>query len=119
MRQLIRLLLETDGRYEVVGEAVDGIDALEAAERLQPEVVVLDRSMPRMTGLEALPELRRIAPRSAIVLYTAEADQQIRQAAVAAGAVDVLQKDASVGDLAGILAGALVRGAAESTLAVQ
>lgn len=119
MRELIRLLLETDGRYEVVGEAVDGLDALEAARRLQPEVVVLDRSMPRMTGLEALPELRRIAPRSVVVLYTAEADQQIRQAAVAAGAVDVLEKDASVGDLAGLLAGALVRGADESMPRVQ
>ena len=118
MRQLIRLLLETDGRYEVVGEAVDGLDALEAAARLQPEVVVLDRSMPRMTGLEALPELRRIAPRAALVMYTAEADENIHQAAVAAGALDVLQKDASVADLAGMLAGALLRGADESTLTV-
>jgi len=75
--------------------------------------------MPRMSGLEALPELRRIAPNAAVVLYTAEADQQLRQAAVAAGAVDVLQKDATVADLAGMLAGALVRGVDESTLCVQ
>ena len=118
MRQLIRILLETDGRYEVVGEAVDGLDAVEAAARLQPEVVVLDRSMPRMTGLEALPELRRVAPRAVVVMYTAEADEAIHQAAVAAGAVDVLEKDATVADLAGMLAGALVRGADESTLSV-
>lgn len=119
IRQIVRLLLEVDGRYEVVGEAVDGVDAIERAAALQPDVVLLDRSMPRMSGLEALPELRRVVPRAAVVLYTAEADAGVRQAALAAGALDVLTKDATVGDLAGILAGALVRGAEEQALSVQ
>jgi DNA-binding NarL/FixJ family response regulator len=119
MREIVRLLLQADGRYEVVGEAVDGVEAIAAAERLQPELVLLDRSMPRLSGLEALPEIRRVAPRTSVVLYTAEADPGVRQAAVAAGAIDVLAKDASVADLATLLADALVRVADQGTLSVH
>lgn len=109
LRALVRLTLELDGRFDVVGEAVDGIDGIEQAERLQPDVVLLDRTMPRMTGLEALPEITRVAPRASTIVYTAESDEQVHQAAVSAGALDVMVKDTSVTDIAVRLASILLR----------
>src|SRR5947209_6978341 len=94
------MLLELDGRFEVVGEAVDGIEGVERAEELQPDVVLLDRTMPRMSGMEALPRIRQVAPRAAVVLYTSETDERVYQAALASGAVDVMDKAAGVADIA-------------------
>jgi DNA-binding NarL/FixJ family response regulator len=109
LRALIRTLLDLDGRFEVVGEAGDGAAGIEQAAALQPDVVLLDRSMPRMTGLEALPEIRRVAPQAAVMLYTAEDDESLRQAAIASGAVGVMTKDATISALADLLTGALVQ----------
>ena len=114
IRQVVRLTLELDGRYEVVGEAVDGNEAIDQARNLQPDLVLLDRSMPGMSGLEALPHVRAVAPAAAVILYTAESDEQLRQAAVAAGAVDALSKDATISRLGTVLADALVRAAEDA-----
>jgi CheY-like chemotaxis protein len=65
--------------------------------------------MPRVTGLEALPEIRRVAPHAAVMLYTAEDDETLRQAAIASGAVGVMTKDATISALADLLSGALVQ----------
>lgn len=111
IRQVVRLTLDLDGRYDVVGEASDGLEAIESARELQPDVVLLDRSMPRLGGLEALPLVRSAAPSAVVILYTAEGDEQLRQAAVAAGAVDVMSKDATISRLGTVLADALVRAA--------
>ena len=58
MRDLVRVMLELDGRFEVVGDAGDGVMALELVERQQPDVLLLDISMPRMDGLQVLAELQ-------------------------------------------------------------
>jgi CheY-like chemotaxis protein len=109
VRLLLRVLFETDPRFEVVGEARNGVEAIELAERMAPDVIVLDRQMPVMGGVEALPEIRRRAPRAAVVLYTAGADDSTAQAALAAGALEVIDKADSassfVDDLADVLLG--------------
>jgi CheY-like chemotaxis protein len=97
IRMLVRVTLEQDGRFAVVGEASDGIEAIELVGALQPDLVVLDRQMPRLGGVEALPELHARAPRSAVVLYTAQADDHTCQAALAAGAVGVVDKQIGAG----------------------
>src|SRR3954463_4025400 len=85
LRAVIKLLLDMDGRFEVVGEAGDGVEGGELAAELQPDGVLLARTMPRMSGLEALPEIRTVAPHTAVVLYTSEADDGVYQAALGSG----------------------------------
>jgi CheY-like chemotaxis protein len=96
MRLLLRLQFERDPRFEVVGEAADGEEAIEVVADLQPDLVVLDRMMPKLGGLEATPEIRRRAPSAAIVLYTAANDAGTHQAALAAGALGVVEKTGGI-----------------------
>jgi CheY-like chemotaxis protein len=109
VRAVVRLVLEDDVRFTVVGEAVDGVEGIDQAGALQPDVVLLDRSMPRLNGLEALPRIRQVAPFAEVILYTAEYDTAVHQAAIAAGAADVMPKSGSLLDLSGKLADALLR----------
>ena len=64
LRRLLREALEQDGEMQVVGEAEDGRDAIEVIERLQPDVVVLDLSMPQLDGLEAIPLIHQVATKA-------------------------------------------------------
>jgi DNA-binding NarL/FixJ family response regulator len=95
VREVLRLLVAADGRLEVVGEAVNGQEAVEAAERLQPDAIILDIAMPVMTGLEALPLLRRRAPRSTVVVYAGGPRERTEPAALAAGAATFFEKGVS------------------------
>ena len=70
LRFLLRVVLETDGSFEVVGEAGDGETAVDLCGRTQPDVIVLDLSMPTMDGLEALPRLRELAPAARIIVLS-------------------------------------------------
>lgn len=92
VRLVLRLEFELDGRFEVVGEGVDGDEAIELARTLQPDLLVLDRNMPGRGGIEAIAPVREVAPDTAIVLYTAGFDDTAHHTALAAGALDVLDK---------------------------
>ena len=87
-------LLEADAGFTVVGEAADGQEAVAAARRLSPDVVLLDVSMPVLDGLRALPLLRQLPAPPAVVLFTAWADQPRLDAARALGAASQVLKDA-------------------------
>ena len=69
LRALSRVRLERVG-HEIVGEASTGRAAIEAAERLQPDLVILDVMMPEVTGLEALPEIVRVAPAAKVLVFS-------------------------------------------------
>jgi len=69
VREVVRLYAEANG-LTVVGEAVNGREGVDLTARLQPDVIVLDHEMPEMTGLDALPRIRRRAPNAVIVFYT-------------------------------------------------
>jgi CheY-like chemotaxis protein len=92
IRTLLRLTFELDDRFEVIGEGANGLEAVELAEQLRPHLMILDRQMPELGGLEALPMIAEKSPGTAIILYTAAADSTTHKAAVAGGAVDVLDK---------------------------
>jgi signal transduction histidine kinase len=70
LRFLLRVVLETDGSFEVVGEAGDGETAVELCVTTRPDVIILDLSMPTMDGLEALPRLREAAPDATIAVLS-------------------------------------------------
>jgi DNA-binding NarL/FixJ family response regulator len=108
VRALLRIQFRRDARFEVVGEASDGAEAVELAEAARPDLMVLDRQMPRMSGVEAIPEIRQRAPATAIVLYTAVADTPTYYAALAAGAIDVVEKAGPVSDFVDRLVRALL-----------
>ena len=109
IRLMLRLLLDQDDRFDVVGEGGDGREAIELAGELRPDVVLLDRQMPVLGGLEAIPELRRVSPDTEIVLYTAAGGAETEAAAMGAGAIGVLWKRGVTLDLGQELAAMLAR----------
>ena len=70
MRSLLRVVIGLREGMSVVGEAEDGDEAIARAELLQPDVILLDLAMPRRTGLEALPELGRVAPAARVLILS-------------------------------------------------
>ena len=69
MRRGVRSLLEAEAGWKVVGEAADGQELVEKTEKLRPDVVVLDISMPRLNGLEAAHRIKKILPEVKILMH--------------------------------------------------
>ena len=88
-----------DRGYEVVGPAADGRTALALAADAQPELALVDFRMPRLEGLSLLEELRDASPGTAVVVYTAEANEQVARDALAAGARGLVLKEAPLADV--------------------
>jgi DNA-binding NarL/FixJ family response regulator len=70
IRTVLRTFLESREGFEVCGEAVDGVDAIEKAKELNPDLIILDLAMPRMNGAAAASVLKRRMPKTPIVLFT-------------------------------------------------
>lgn len=92
IRLVLRRTLESSKAFEVVGEAVDGAEAVELAATLQPDIVLLDLSMPVLDGMEAIPRIRRCAPGARVVVLSGFASDRMASDAVAAGAAAFLEK---------------------------
>ena len=92
LRAMIRLTLERSRRFVVVGEAGDGRAAIELAFEHQPDLVLLDVSMPVMDGLEALPHLRAAAPEACVVMLSGFSEVRLGADAAAGGAAAYLEK---------------------------
>jgi DNA-binding NarL/FixJ family response regulator len=102
-RRGLRALLEPSSEWQICGEAVDGLDAVEQCKSLKPDIVVLDVSMPRLNGLEAARLIRRENPESKIVIITQHDSPQIRSAALEAGARAFVTKSAVGSELVSAL----------------
>jgi DNA-binding NarL/FixJ family response regulator len=100
IRALLRLLMEQDGRFDVVAEASNGEEALALAKEHRPNVIVLDLAMPVMDGLTALPALRLIVPDVRIVILSGFPADQMGPATAEAGAVGYLEKGRNIRSLA-------------------
>jgi DNA-binding NarL/FixJ family response regulator len=98
-RDGMRVTLE-DAGMAVLGEAADGAEAVALAQELRPDVVVLDLNMPRVSGLEALRQIRRLSPDVQTVILTVSAEDADVLAALAAGACGYLLKDTPLDRLA-------------------
>lgn len=91
MRSLLRAILRSEP-YEVVGEARDGASALEAVERLTPDIMLLDVVMPEIDGIEVLRTTRRDYPDTAVIMVTGNASAENVQEALKAGAAGFVVK---------------------------
>lgn len=98
IRALMRDLLERDG-FEVVGEAADGLEAVEVAVRTQPDLLLLDLAMPTLDGLEALPLVRAGAPQTKVVVLSGFQGGQIGEEARSGGAHAYIEKGTSPAEL--------------------
>src|SRR4051794_3231349 len=94
-REALRHIVSSEAALEVVGEAVDGVDALEHCRRLQPDLVLMDLGMPRMNGLEATRAIKSEFPRTIVLVLTASVDIGSLSDAIKAGAAGYILKDAS------------------------
>jgi DNA-binding NarL/FixJ family response regulator len=91
-RLLQRVALERSGQFEIVAEAADGDEAVQRAKEFRPDLVLLDLSMPRVDGLEALPQLRTAVPEAKVIVFSGFSREQFAHAVLSAGAVGYLEK---------------------------
>lgn len=99
VRQGLRTYLELQDDVEVVAEAADGAEAVAAAERAAPDVLLLDLAMPRLDGVGALRELRERAPAARVIVLTSFGADDRLFAALRAGAAGFLLKDSEPADI--------------------
>jgi diguanylate cyclase (GGDEF)-like protein/PAS domain S-box-containing protein len=92
MRALLRRMLEDTATFEIVGEASDGEEAVEMVGAFQPDLLLLDLSMPLMDGLSAIPDIRRRSPATRIVVLSAMDPGRVREQALASGADAFIEK---------------------------
>ena len=95
VRKGLRTLITSEPGMEVVGEAADGIEAVQKARSLQPDVILMDMVMPRQTGLEAIQEIKEENPEIRILVITSFAEDDQVFPAIKAGALGYLLKDSS------------------------
>jgi hypothetical protein len=94
VRSLVRAQLRVTGRFAVVGEGATGAEAIEACREHQPDIVLLDVSMPDMDGFEALPEIRTVSPHTRVVMYTGFEERGLADRARELGAAALIEKSA-------------------------
>ena len=99
VRHGLRTLLGSCPEWEIIDEAEDGIEAIEKANALKPDVVVLDVSMPRMDGLQACRRIRKNLPESEVLIVTQHDSAQMMHEAVNAGARGYVVKSDAARDL--------------------
>lgn len=102
MRQGLRRSLE-DAGIDVIGEAVDGVEAIRMAAELVPDVVLMDVSMPRLDGIESTRALKLSHPDLPVIILTMHGKGELLADAISAGAVGYLTKDASLSELSGAI----------------
>lgn len=92
IRQVLRKIIEENTSYSVVGEADDGIKAIDQARIHKPDVMTVDITMPNMDGIQAIQEIKKICPLTKIIVVSAMSQQAMIIDAVKAGADDFIVK---------------------------
>jgi DNA-binding NarL/FixJ family response regulator len=95
LREGLCALLSSHAGFEVVGEAGDGREAIRYAEKIRPDLILMDLSMPKMHGVDALREIKRRTPDTKIVVLTVHKNEEYIQASLEAGADGYVLKDVS------------------------
>lgn len=99
MRNGLRLLLERQSDFTVVGEASNGREAVELADLKSPDIIIMDVAMPMMNGIEATARITAASPKVAVIILSMHSDESYVLRALKAGARGYLLKDSAEGDL--------------------
>jgi two-component system, NarL family, response regulator NreC len=92
MRQGLKLVLEKEPGFEICGVAKTGKEAVEQAKTLRPDIVVLDMSMPELTGVEAARQIKRAVPEAELLIFTANENEDVIRQVFDAGAKSYIRK---------------------------
>ena len=99
VREGLRTLISTEPGMKVVGEAANGLEAVQMACELNPDVILMDMAMPRMGGLEAIPKIKEQCPEAKLLVLTSFSDDETVFPAIKAGALGYMLKNTSPGRL--------------------
>ena len=99
VREGLRLLVTSDEQYSIAGEAEDGHAAIKVARELQPDLILMDLSMPRMNGMDAIREIKKVCPAIKILVLTVHDTDEFIIASLEAGADGYILKDANKSEL--------------------
>ncbi len=99
LREGLRMLLSANPAFEVVGEAQDGLEAIRSVESLKPDLILMDLSMPRMNGVGAIQEIKKLHPSTKILVLTVHKTEEHILTALKTGADGYILKDATHGEL--------------------
>jgi DNA-binding NarL/FixJ family response regulator len=103
LRTVVSSYLDDESDLRVVGSVGTGLEAVQSADRLQPDVILLDQVMPGATGLDVLPELRSLSPEARIVVFSCA--EGIRSEALRLGADEVVGKESPFHEMVEVLRG--------------
>lgn len=99
VRTFLRKIFESQTDFEISGEAENGREAVEKAEGLKPDLIILDLTMPVMTGIDAAPLLKQLLPDALIILFTQHEGSEVERRAQAAGIDAVVSKSQAASEL--------------------
>ena len=99
LREGLRSLLSSNPNFEIVGEAKDGREAIRCVEKLKPDLILTDLSMPRMNGMEAIKEIKRESPATKVLVLTVHKAEEYILATFRAGADGYILKDSTHSEL--------------------
>src|SRR5882672_2351367 len=91
-RRQVRLLFEERPQWQVIAEASDGSEAVQKAEELKPDLILLDIGLPKLSGIEAARRIRQLSPNSKIVFLSQNNDRDVVRAALSTGALGYVHK---------------------------
>lgn len=105
VRHVLKDTLSKDAELEIVGTCIDGQDALDKLSEYNPDVVILDIEMPRMTGLETLPEIKKRSPQTSVIMFSTLTSRGATATldALVAGADDYVTKPSNTGSMVGAM----------------
>jgi DNA-binding NarL/FixJ family response regulator len=104
LRTMLQITIERDPRFKVVAEAGDGEAAVQLAGELKPDIIILDISMPKLNGLQAIPEIRKVNPGCRILIFSGFEAQRVAAKAIALCADAYIEKGHSLKGLTETLA---------------
>jgi DNA-binding NarL/FixJ family response regulator len=91
-RRFVSSFVKCEPNWQVVGEASDGVEAVQKAEELQPDLIFLDVGLPKLNGIEAARQIRKIAPRSKMIFLSQVTSSDVVQKAIRSGALGYVSK---------------------------